>query len=191
MLFCNAAARERGVQPGISVAAARALAHDLVVRPRNHRAEQQALQGLAAWAYQFSSQLSLYPPDELLLEVQGSFSLFGGRAALFSNVRAGLVELGYSAWLASAPTPLAALSLARCDSQQSVDTLQCLHTALAPLPVSVLDWEQVLLDRLDGIGIRRLGDLLRLPRDGLVRRFGPQSLLYIDRLLGHCPHPQK
>lgn len=191
MLFCNAAARGRGVQPGISVTAARALVQDLVIQPRDHRAEQQALQGLAAWAYQFSSQLSLYPPDELLLEVQGSFSLFGGRTALFSNVRAGLVELGYSARLASAPTPLAALSLARCDSEQSVDTVQHLHAALAPLPVSVLDWEQALLDRLDGIGVHRLGDLLRLPRDGLARRFGRQSLLYIDRMLGHCPHPQK
>ena len=87
MLFCNAAARERGIQPGLTVAAARALAHDLVVRPRNSRAEQQALQGLAAWAYQFSSQLSLYPPGELLLEVQGSLSLFGGRDALFARIR--------------------------------------------------------------------------------------------------------
>jgi protein ImuB len=161
-----------------------------VVRPRNSGAEQQALQGLAAWAYQFSSQLSLYPPGELLLEVQGSFALFGGRAVLFASIRAGLAELGYSAWLASAPTPLAALSLARCDSEQYIDALQDLSAALASLPVSVLDWDQALLDRLDGIGVRRLDDLLRLPRDGLVRRFGEQSLLYLDRMLGRCPHPQ-
>jgi protein ImuB len=190
VLFCNAAARKRGIQPGLTVAAARALAHDLVVRPRNSRAEQQALQALAAWAYQFSSQLSLYPPGELLLEVQGSFSLFGGRAALLANIRTGLSELGYNARLASAPTPLAALSLARCDSEQNIDVLQGLPAALASLPVSVLDWEQALLDRLDGIGVHRLGDLLRLPRDGLARRFGQQSLLYLDRMLGRCPHPQ-
>ena len=190
MLFCNAAARERGIQPGLTVAAARALAHDLVVRPRNGRAEQQALQGLAAWAYQFSSQLSLYPPGELLLEVQGSLSLFGGRDALFASIRSGLAELGYSTWLASAPTPLAALSLARCDSEQHIDGLQNIAAALAALPVSVLDWEQALLDRLNGIGVRRLDDLLRLPRDGLACRFGQQSLLYLDRMMGRCPHPQ-
>ena len=190
MLFCNAAARERGIQPGLTVAAARALAHDLVVQSRNGRAEQQALQGLAAWAYQFSSQLSLCPPGELLLEVQGSLSLFGGRDALFASIRSGLAELGYSAWLASAPTPLAALSLARCDSEQHIDGLQNIAAALASLPVSVLDWEQALLDRLNGIGVRRLDDLLRLPRDGLACRFGQQSLLYLDRMMGRCPHPQ-
>jgi protein ImuB len=72
-----------------------------------------------------------------------------------------------------------------------VDTSAQLTAALAPLPVSVLDWEQALLDRLEGMGIRRLGDLLRLPRDGLARRFGPQTLLYLDRMLGRCPHPQR
>jgi len=172
------------------VTAARALAYDLIIQPRDHQAEQQALHSLAGWAWQFSPEISLYPPSALVLEIQGSLRLFGGRAALLDKIRAGLAQLGYKPCLASAPTPLAAFSLARCNSEQDIEDMHQLAVALAPLPVSVLDWDQTLLDRLDGMGIRKLGDVLRLPRDGLARRFGQQNLHYLDRMLGHCPDPQ-
>ena len=190
MLLCNEAAQGYGICPGMPVAAARALAHDLIIRPRDHKAEQAALHSLAAWSYQFSSQVSLYPPCALLLEVQGSLVLFGGRIALLRKLRAGLAELGYQVQLAGAPTPLAALSLARCQREQMVEEQHQLAAALTPLPISVLGWEQTLLDRMDGMGVRRLGDVLRLPRDGLARRLGRQSLLYLDRMLGRHPDPQ-
>ena len=172
------------------VAAARALVHDLVVHVIDRKAGQEALCSLADWAFQFSSQVSLYPPYALLLEVQGSFSLFGGRAVLLKNLRTGLAALGYKTRLAGAPTPLAAFSLARCGSEQVIEAQHQLVAALAPLPITVLDWEQTLLQRLDGMGVRQLGDVLRLPRDGLARRLGQQSLLYLDRMLGRCPDPQ-
>ncbi|UCE77593.1 MAG: DNA polymerase Y family protein [Gammaproteobacteria bacterium] len=190
ILFCNPPARRRGICSGMPVAAARALAHDLSVCSRDRQAEADALHGLAAWAYQFSSQVSLYPPFALLLEVRRSLSLFGGYTALLERIRAGLGELGYQTRLAAAPTPLAAVSLACCASEQHVETRSALAAALAPLPLSVLDWEQGLLDRLHGVGVQRLGDLLRLPRDGLARRLGPDSVLYLDRLLGRQPDPR-
>jgi len=190
VLLCNEAAQGYGICPGMPVAAARALAHDLIIQPRDHKAEQAALHSLAAWSYQFSSQVSLYPPCALLLEVQGSLVLFGGRIALLKKLRAGLAELGYQVQLAGAPTPLAALSLARCQREQMVEEQHQLAAALTPLPISVLGWEQTLLDRMDGMGVHRLGDVLRLPRDGLARRLGRQSLLYLDRMLGRHPDPQ-
>ena len=190
VLLCNDAAQEHGICPGMPVAAARALARDLIIQPRDHKAEQAALHSLAAWSYQFSSQVSLYPPCALLLEVQGSLVLFGGRVALLRKLHTGLAELGYRVQLAGAPTPLAALSLARCQREQMVAEQHRLAAVLAPLPISVLDWETGLLERLDGMGVRRLGDVFRLPRDGLARRLGQHSLLYLDRMLGRQPHPQ-
>ncbi len=121
VLLCNEVARSRGICPGMPLTAARALVHDLISRPRNHEAERSALHTLAAWAYQFSSQVSLYPPCALLIEVQGSLTLFGGRVVLLKKLRTGLAELGYSVQLAGAPTPLAALSLARCQREQMVE----------------------------------------------------------------------
>ncbi|HEB86483.1 MAG TPA: DNA polymerase Y family protein [Gammaproteobacteria bacterium] len=162
MLFCNTRAQQCGVRPGMPVAAARALVHELIVHAVDRKAGQDALRSLADWAYQFSSQVSLYPPYALLLEVQGSFTLFGGQAALLKNLHSGLTALGYKTRLAGAPTPLAAFSLARFGSEQMVTAPHQLAAVLAPLPISVLDWEQTLLDRLDGMGVRRLGDVLRV-----------------------------
>lgn len=190
VLFCNAPAHSRGICAGMPVAAARALLQDLIVYPRDYAAEHKALQSLAAWAYQFSSEVSLYPPFALLLEVRGSLTLFGGYAALFQRIHDGLEALGYASRMADAPTPLAAYSLACCNHEQQVTETFRLPAVLGPLPLSVLDWDQALLDRLHGMGVRRLADLLRLPRDGLARRLGADSLLYLDRLLGRCADPQ-
>ncbi len=189
VLFCNAGAEQCGIRTGMPLAAARVLAGGLLVHGLDSKAAQEALCGLADWAYQFSSRVSLCPPYALLLEVQGSLSLFGGRTALLKRLRSGLVALGYEARLAAAPTPLAALILARCGGGRMVEARHELVAALAPLPIPVLDWEPALLERLEGMGVRRLGDLLRLPRDGLARRLGQQSLLYLDRMLGRCPDP--
>lgn len=185
ILFCNALAQQQGICPGLSVAAARALSQSLRVLPRNSVAEQAALDSLAAWACQFTSLICPSPPSALLLEVQGSLRLFGGLQALLMLLYDGLQALGYVTRVASAPTPLAALSLARCSSEQHIDTIQQLPVALAALPLSVLDWEQELVDRLHGMGVRRLGELLHLPRDGLTCRLGPACVDNLDQLLGY------
>lgn len=191
VLLCNQTAYDAGIHAGMPVSSARALIGNLVVLLRDDRAERHALRRLAGWLYQFSSQVSLRPPCTLLLEIQGSQELFGGRAALLDRIYSGLATLGYQVHSAGAPTPLAAYSLACCGSDRQVGSVDELPAALAPLPLSVLDWEQKLLDRLEGMGIRRLGELFRLPRDGLARRLGPDSVKYLDRMLGRCLDPLK
>ena len=81
VIHCNAAAQAAGVAPGMKLAAAQALARELIALERNAEREQAALAELAGWAYQFSSHVVLQP-DGLLLEVGGSVRLFGGRAPL-------------------------------------------------------------------------------------------------------------
>jgi protein ImuB len=41
------------------------------------------------------------------------------------------------------------------------------------------------------MGVRTVGDCLRLPRDGFVRRFEPQMLDMLDRALGRQPDPRE
>jgi protein ImuB len=38
--------------------------------------------------------------------------------------------------------------------------------------------------------VRNIGECLRLPREGVARRFGPQRLLELDRALGRLPDPR-
>jgi len=189
ILIASAAARAAGVRPGISTAAACALVTNLQLHPRNEAAEDAALRRLAAWCGQYTSLVSLDPPRDLLLEVAGSLKLFGGLARLCDQVRNGLVALGYHVVLAAAPTPLAATWLARAQREYLVRTPDRLVTALADLPVSVLGTGSVSAS-LRGMGVDSLGDCLRLPRDGLARRFSPQLVNILDRALGRLPDPR-
>src|ERR1700690_3653045 len=67
----NEAAAKLGIVPGLSIAAALALDPELSIHPRDERAEAEALSGIALWAGQFTSTISIEPPANVLLEVSG------------------------------------------------------------------------------------------------------------------------
>ena len=116
VIHCNAAAQAAGVAPGMKLAAAQALARELIALERNTEREQAALAELAGWAYQFSSHVVLQP-DGLLLEVGGSLRLFGGRARLHRAIADGLDALGYRAAFAYAAAPRTARAYALAHSR--------------------------------------------------------------------------
>ena len=116
VIHCNAAAQVAGVAPGMKLAAAQALARELIALERNAEREQDALAELAGWAYQFSSHVVLQP-DGLLLEVGGSLRLFGGRAQLHHAIADGLDALGYRAIFAYAAAPRTARAYALAHSR--------------------------------------------------------------------------
>lgn len=170
--------------------AAHVLARSLRVQPRDERAEQAALERLAAWAGQFTSAVSLAPPATLLLEVQGSLVLFGGLKALCARIEAGVAGLGFRAAFAVAPTPLAAAWLARAGRPQHVTNAAQLPGALAPLSLACMDASAAQRETLHGMGVRTVGDCLRLPRDGLARRVGKEFVAALDRALGRAADPR-
>ena len=135
--------------------------------------EREALAGVAGWAGQFTPRVSLEPPQELLLEVEGSLRYFGGRWKLLAQLRAGLTGLGFETRLAEAPTARAALWLARGGGGK-----------LETLPVTVAGLEAEPLALLAGLGVRTIGGLMRLPRDSLARRFGVGLLDALDQARG-------
>ncbi|MHB8697693.1 MAG: Y-family DNA polymerase [Sulfuricaulis sp.] len=190
VLLSNATAAHHGVRPGMRVSAAQALVRGLNVRERDESAEQAALERLAAWAGQFTSCVSVVPLQTLLLEVQGSLALFGGLDRLLERLRRGLADLGYRTCLAVAPTPLAATWLARAARAARITTNAELPGALSLLPLRELDLTAQQLLTLRGMGIRTMGECLRLPRDGLARRLGPDLVQSLDQALGKIPDPR-
>jgi protein ImuB len=149
------------------------------------------LERLARLAGDFTSRVSLEPPDAVLLEVQGSFQLFGGASSLCRVLLERCVAAGIEVRWALAPTPLAALALARAEQGVIVLARDRLIGLLSPLPLTVLRWPAVTLERLESIGARTLGAVLRLPRAGFARRFGREALLALDRLTGTAPEPRR
>src|SRR5690606_21339699 len=82
VVAASPAARALGVTAGDSVAAALAIAPDLLLRPRAPQLEAATLAELAQWAGRFTPHVSLDPPGGLVLEVSASLRLFGGLPAL-------------------------------------------------------------------------------------------------------------
>ncbi len=189
VLLLNGLAARLGIRPGMPLAAAHALGevHALSADPRR---EGQALDRLCAWAHQFTPLISAVPPDGLVLEVRGSLQLFGGSTRLMRLVRRGLHDLGYRGACAMAPTALGASLLARARRQLVIEADDALLAALQPLPLDVLRLPVKQLQDFYGIGVRTLGECLRLPRDSLGRRFGQALLDDLDRMRGACPDPR-
>jgi protein ImuB len=136
------------------------------------------LEAIGAWACQFTPKVSLEPPQALLLEVAGSLRLFGGLEALKSRIRAGIETMGFNAALATAATPRAALWLS-CAGCERIDDVA--------LEVVCHDETQ---EFLRSIGMHTVGDLSRLPREGLALRCGRRLLDEIDYALGVQPEPR-
>jgi len=171
----------------MSIAAACALAPDLLYRQRDAAAEAVACAQIATWAVQFTPAVSLQPPRGLLLEIEGSLRTLGGIGNILEAIRRGAADMGYTVSLACAPTVCAAWLLARAGSERVFAGRRAIREAISPLPVSVLDCEPRVSETLAAIGARTIGDVLDLPRAGVARRFGQALLDQLDRALGERP----
>lgn len=190
IVTCNREARLRGIQPGMTVAAAWALASSLRVFTRDTAAERAALERIATWALQFTPAVSAAAPAEVLLEVAGSLKLFGGFNRLWADIERRIRAVGYTTVIAGAPTPLAAQLFARAGLSLRIRHDDALRLSLDPLPVDVLELPATTAAMLRDIGVRTLGACLHLPRDGLARRDGKELLERLDRALGRIPDPR-
>ena len=134
--------------------------------------EREALAAAAAWACQFTPRVSLEPPQELLLEGEGSLRYF-------ARLRAGLAGLGFEARIAEAPAARAALWLARGNGGR-----------LEALPVAVTGLAPAALELLSKLGIKTIGGLMRLPREGVALRFGQGLLEELGQACGRSSEPR-
>ena len=150
---------------------------------------QQNLESLAIWCDRITPLVCLAPPESLLLEVQGSLKLFGGLQAVERKLSTEIAARRLSCHLCAVPTPLGALWLARRQGANVLET-RALAGNLGPLPLSVTQWPEDILTLLNEMGVRSIGDCLRLPRGGFARRVGRSYLQELDRALGRRPDPR-
>ena len=146
-----------------------------------------ALRGLAVWALQFTPRVAL-ADEAVVLELDASTRLFGGRRALHDRLDGEGRELGMSA-LAWAPNSLAALACVRAGVLNGVR--RPLPDVLDALPMRVLSAVVPHHLTLSQLGCRTLGDVRRLPRGGLNRRFGAGLLDALDQAYGMRPETHR
>ena len=124
----------------------------------------------------------------VVMEVEASLRLFGGKRKLVERVRDEAGDLGV-AQLSWAPTSLAAVALARAG--QSNGYTKPIEQLLDALPIDTLTAVGVHRATLVRLGCRTLGEVRALPRGGLGRRFDAQLLAALDQAYGLRPeaHP--
>lgn len=194
VVAATSAARARGVCDGQRLAGALAVAPALQLRERDPALEAAVLAELADWAGQYTSAVSIDPPDTVLLETASSLQLFGGAAALAQEICRSLSAIGLHAALGGAPTPLAARWLARSRPGTLIADGTGWQSCLDALPVELLadgaPLSAAVLELLRGVGVTRIGDAARLPRDGLARRQGAMVHEILARARGKQPDPR-
>ena len=190
-------AQAAGIRIGMTLGAALAAAPHIDARPRDAARELALMQRLAGIAAAFTPQVSIEAPDGLLLEIKPSIRLFGGLKELCRQLRAACLadaafaRSGAQPHFTLAPTALAALAAARAGARCFITDPRQLPARLKLLPAGVLRWPEEANARLLAMGVRTLGDLLRLPRAGFAKRFGPALLADLDRLQGRSADPRR
>jgi len=154
----------------------------------NDAAAQRAL---ASIALGFTPRVALVD-EAVLMEVSGSLRLFGGLSRLAGQLERLASRFFESNQLlahiarAQGATSLIALGRLRQLSCQPAGASEAPRRA-ADLPMRTLTAAQPHLGVLERLGCRTWDDLLRLPRDGVARRFGAALLQALDRARGHAP----
>jgi len=126
--------------------------------------------------------------EAVLMDVTGSLRLFGGLARLMQllaqRLAAFLDENGLQAEIRRAQGATSLIALGRLRQQGEGGAVK---KRVAELPMHTLTAARPHLGVLERIGCRTWDDLLRLPRDGVARRFGAELLQALDRARGSAP----
>jgi protein ImuB len=196
----DAAARS-GVRCGITLAHARTLCGDLVVRRVSPALEQATRAALLDVALSFSPRAVAAPdPAGVLskeaavhLDASGITRLYrseeGFAGALCGRAR----RLGLPANVSLAASRSVSLLAARGLSTEGERTCVLAPAAeadfLAPLPIDLLDVDDSIAQALTRFGVHHVRDFLALPERALANRLGPRVLEWTARLRGTWREP--
>lgn len=183
-------ARARGVRPGVhSVAQARAVAADLVVRPRDPAVEASAARALADVAGSLASRLEHGAHGIVYLEVAGTTHLTGSERGLASALVARAARVGLDARVGIGASKtvarLAALHGDGCEVVLAGGELGY----LARLPLACLAPPPDVAATLARWGVHRLGDLARLPAAEVATRLGAAGAALVRAARGEDERP--
>lgn len=183
----DALAAIEGLRPDQSLADARALVPELRSAPAEPHHDRVALTVLADWCRRYTPSVAFDGDDGLLLDITGCAHLFGGEEMLHADISHRLARSRIAAKVAIADTPAAAWAVARFATTQIMPPSP--KSALTPLPTAALRLPAPMIEQLHRLGLRRVGDLLSLPRASLVARFGAGLAVRLDQLLGRTEEP--
>jgi protein ImuB len=190
VLAVDAVAEQLGLTAGLALAQARAMHPTLTAASEDQTADARLLDAIAETCQRYTPLVAIDPPDGILLDIGGCAHLFGGEEKLRADLLERMTCLGFSARAAIAATIGAASAAARFgDVPIMEDATRDARERLAPLPLAALRLPDETVAALARVGLKRIGDILDLPRSPLAARFGADLLRQLDRALGREDEP--
>ena len=172
----TAAAEAAGVRPGMRLWEALATCPALVLVERDPAAVEREWEGVLRRLEDAGFAVDPVEHGVVVFETRGVERLYGGVQPALERALAA-VGAGWDPRLGAAGrrfTALAAASVAR-PGQVLVVAPKEEESFLEPLPLSLLPLSSERYAELEGLGLRRLGELARLPSGAVAERLGPDG----------------
>jgi len=176
-------AERLGLSPGLTLAQARAMHPALEAVAEEPDADAALLDRIADWCLRYTPLVACDAPDGLALDISGCAHLYGGEDALVADLAGRLERRGFAFSIAIAGS-IGAAWAATHHGKPGNHACGGERALLAPLPLSALRLPGVTVTALARVGLKRIGDILDLPRSPLTARFGGDVLRQLDRALG-------
>ncbi|HSO30713.1 MAG TPA: DNA polymerase IV [Candidatus Sulfomarinibacteraceae bacterium] len=186
-------ARKFGVHSAMPIRTARRLCPDCVFVPVDGKTYQRVSREVMAILRRFTPLVEPVSIDEAFLDVTASRALFGDGPTIARRIKDAIRgELELTASVGVATTKLVAKIASDLRKPDGLVVVPAGEEAafLAPLPISRL-WGvgPQTAAALRDFGVATIGDLARLDRASLVRRFGKHGSTLVDRALGRDADP--
>lgn len=181
----NARAVEEGLRAGMQLGTASAIHGELQFYNLDEMLESKRLNELALQCYALSSDVVVREAQRcLLIEFSGMLKLYADVQSYMQAVMAQLQTESVDMRYALAPSPLLAELLARW---QHLLAEPCLFApqaeqALHSLPISCLNVAAKTVQKLQRLGLERIGELMALPDADLSMRLGKDFVAYLQQL---------
>jgi protein ImuB len=177
------AAERLGLHTGLALTQARAMHPVLEAVAEDADADANLLESIADWCLRYTPLVACDSPDGLLLDISGCTHLYSGEPALVADLAGRLERAGFAYRIAIAGTIGAAWAAAH-EGEPASYACGEERALLAPLALAALRLSSATVAALARVGLKRVGDIVDLPRAPLTARFGTELLRQLDRALG-------
>ena len=219
LVYCvNQEAYQQGVRTGQNVTSAFVFCNDLQLIERNKYQEEQQLQNLGILLYQVSSCIKIQQPqwlensstqDALVsLEIGRSLQLYQGVNNLIDFVsqlltaestefQLGIGHSEKSARLLSLyPLASSLQSITKVDTKKSKGQYQekinheLINKQLEKMPIELMEINSKAIEKIQSVGLKKIGQLTRLPERAIIKRFGLATHRYLMQLFAQLAAPE-
>jgi protein ImuB len=155
----------------------------IVAIEEDRDADERLLESIADWCLRYTPLIAIDPPDGLLLDIAGCAHLYGSEDKLIADLSRRLERAGMHHRIAVAGTIGAAFAAARF-GRAGLHASGKERDLVSPLPMAALRLAPETVAALSRVGLKRISDIIDLPRAPLAARFGVELLRQLDRMLG-------